>query len=545
MIDHDKERRINLAIAAIRSVPPLSVRKAGRIYGIPRSTLALRMAGRQPQSETTLRVRRFSVIEEDIIVQYVLDLDSRGFPPSLSTVEDMANHLVALKGERHVGKHWVEHFLNRCTELKTCFNRVYDYKRALNEDPALISKWFELFKSTKDEYGILDDDVWNFDETGFMMGMIHPYMVVTKAERVGRAKSIQPGNRDWATAIVAISAGGEVIPPYLLVKGVIVYTLWVTTTGWPISWPIKPTENGWTNDETGLDWIQHFDKHTAGLVKGIWRLLVLDGHSSHMTVAFHEYCTEYKIKVLCLPPHSSHLTQPADVGLFQLLKRVYGLQIDELMKASQTHIAKEDFLAAFRRAFAEAITEKNSKAGFRAAGLVPFDPQEVISKLDIRLRTPSPSTPSSSPPWTSQTPQDPKGTLAQTDLIRKRINRHQSSSPSPLFRAALALAKGAERMANEVVLLEADNHRLRRVNQELSKRRRAPRIEMARNTAITTEEAEAFLAERELNAQNTQNRVATDGDGPSQSRCSLCHNAGHNKRTCPNRLIDPALDSCT
>jgi hypothetical protein len=87
------------------------VRKAARTYDIPRSTLATRMAGRQSYAETTLRMRRLSEIEEEIIVRYVLDLDSKGFPPSLSTVEDMANHLAHLKGERHVGKHWVERFI--------------------------------------------------------------------------------------------------------------------------------------------------------------------------------------------------------------------------------------------------------------------------------------------------------------------------------------------------------------------------------------------------------------------------------------------------
>jgi hypothetical protein len=204
--------------------------------------------------------------------------------------------------------------------------------------------------------------------------------------------------------------------------------------------------------------------------------------------------------VLCLPPHSSHLTQPADVGLFQPLKRAYGLQIDELIKANQTHVSKEDFLASFRRAFPVAITSKNAKAGFGATGLVPFNPKEVILKLDIRLQTPSASS-SSSPPWTSQTLHNPKETLAHMGLVREGINRHQSSSPTPLFLAAMTLTKGAERMANEVALLEADSHRLRKVNKELSKRRRAPRIELKRNAAITTEETDRLLAERELNAQ--------------------------------------------
>jgi hypothetical protein len=68
---------------------------------------------------------------------------------------------------------------------------------------------------------------------GFIIDIITPHIVVTKAERLGKAKAVQPGNRDWVTAIIATSAKGDIIPPYILVKGVIVQAHWVTTTNWP------------------------------------------------------------------------------------------------------------------------------------------------------------------------------------------------------------------------------------------------------------------------------------------------------------------------
>jgi len=40
-----------------------------------------------------------------------------------------------------------------------------------------ISKWLALVRNTKAKYGILDDDTCNFDETGFMMGIIFAGMV--------------------------------------------------------------------------------------------------------------------------------------------------------------------------------------------------------------------------------------------------------------------------------------------------------------------------------------------------------------------------------
>ena len=80
-------------------------------------------------------------------------------------------------------------------------------------------------------------------------------------------------------------------------------------------------------------------------------MLVLDGHESHVNAEFEEYCKENNIITICLPPHSSHLTQPLDVGLFAALKVAYGAEISDLIKMHITHITKDDFFPAFKAAF--------------------------------------------------------------------------------------------------------------------------------------------------------------------------------------------------
>lgn len=47
----------------------------------------------------------------------------------------MANLLREKRGAGRVGKHWTDRFINRRPELKKRFSRVYDYQRALCEDP--------------------------------------------------------------------------------------------------------------------------------------------------------------------------------------------------------------------------------------------------------------------------------------------------------------------------------------------------------------------------------------------------------------------------
>jgi hypothetical protein len=116
-------------------------------------------------------------------------------------------------------------------------------------------------------------------------------------------------------------------------------------------------------------------------------MLVLDGHESHVSFEFDEYCKAHNIITLCLPGHSSHLTQPLDVGCYSALKKAYGRQIEHFIKAHINHITKVEFFLAFHKAYLASITVRNSQAGFRGAGLVPFDPEAVISKLDVQLWT--------------------------------------------------------------------------------------------------------------------------------------------------------------
>ena len=56
-------------------------------------------------------------------------------------------------------------------------------------------------------------------------------------------------------------------------------------------------------------------------------LLIIDGHESHKSLAFQDLCEENKIITLCMPPHSSHILQPLDVGCFAPLKRAYSKEI--------------------------------------------------------------------------------------------------------------------------------------------------------------------------------------------------------------------------
>lgn len=87
------------------------------------------------------------------------------------------------------------------------------------------------------------------------------------------------------------------------------------------------------------------------------------------------------------------------------------------------HITKLEFLPAFKAAFDKSITKANICASFRGAGLVPYDPDRVILKLDVKLRTPTPPAPEAIL-WESKTPSKTRELEFQSTLIRDRIQRH-------------------------------------------------------------------------------------------------------------------------
>jgi hypothetical protein len=91
-----------------------------------------------------------------------------------------------------------------------------------------------------------------------------------------------------------------------------------------------------------------------------------------------------------MPAHSSHLLQPLDIGCFGPLKGAYGSLVASQMALNITRIDKCDFLLAYPAARNTAFKEQNIKNSFAAAGLVPLEPDRVISKLNIRLTTPLP-----------------------------------------------------------------------------------------------------------------------------------------------------------
>lgn len=463
----------------------------------------------------------------------ILELDTRGIGATRTMVHEMANDLRAARRKEPVGKCWVDRFTKRTPEIKLRRSRPYDRQRALNEDARVITPWFKLVEDTKAKYGILDEDTHNFDETGFMMGVIKGQMVFTGSEKRSNPKRIQPGSREWVTIIQGICAAGWAIPPFVIFGGKILISDWYP--GMPRDWVITVSPNGWTSNELAIKWLKHFDAHTKARTQGVYRLLIIDGHESHNSHEFHKYCEEQKIIVLCMPPHSSHLLQPLDVGCFSPLKRAYSDEINSWARYSVEQVKKTTFLPAFKTAFDKAIIRENILASFRGAGLVPHDPERVLSKLDVVLRTPTPP-PLEATPWESKTPSNLLEIEAQSTLVRERIRQHRSSPVSPLLQAVDQLAKGVAIMGHNSVLLHREMAGIRKAIEAATERRSRKRKYIRTDETLTVGEVSDLIAEKEggngEEAKQPAKRVR------AQRHCGRCGKTGHNTRTCSAEIVD-------
>jgi hypothetical protein len=122
-----KESRIILALEALNKNLKLSVRKAATIYEIPETSLRDRRAGKQPRREIPANLRKLTDLEEKVLLERVLDLDTRGFQPQLSDIREMADRLRTIRDASRVGPRWANSFVKRHPEVTTRFRRRIDY----------------------------------------------------------------------------------------------------------------------------------------------------------------------------------------------------------------------------------------------------------------------------------------------------------------------------------------------------------------------------------------------------------------------------------
>ena len=248
-------------------------------------------------------------------------------------------------------------------------------------NPDIIKGWFDLFMRLKTEFNVQDEDIYNMDKKGFMMGVIAKMRVMVSKYEFGGKYMTQCGNRDWVSLIECVSLDGRVLKPWIIFKAKVKQKAWFEALGDKGS--IATSENGWTDNELGLEWLQKcFDLESSATQKGEYRMLCVDGHASHITTTAIEYAIQNKIILLCLPSHSTHVLQPLDVGIFAPLTTHYKNNIFKISRLGGSYqIDKVDFIEQYLLARDAAFTAKIIQSAWQKTGLLLFDPEVVLRQL--------------------------------------------------------------------------------------------------------------------------------------------------------------------
>jgi Tc5 transposase DNA-binding domain len=87
-----------------------------------------------------------------------------------------------------VGHNWTNRFLKRYPEYNIRISKTLAFDRSYAHDPDNIEKWYSDFRRTIALFGVAWEDIWNFDETGFSIGVGGTQKIVTRVKN--RAQKI-------------------------------------------------------------------------------------------------------------------------------------------------------------------------------------------------------------------------------------------------------------------------------------------------------------------------------------------------------------------
>ncbi|KAE9565961.1 hypothetical protein CGMCC3_g17862 [Colletotrichum fructicola] len=353
------------AIAAVRGGQP--VLAAAREWGVPYATIYGRLKGATSKRESKVCEQRLSTKQESALTTWVLTQGSLGFAPSHRRVRMFAERVLRAAGDmRPLGRKWMEGFLRRNPAVKTLKARKINARRVKDVTIDDVKQFFAIL-NLPEVKKIPMSLRWNMDETGIAEGTQRDDLVLGCS---GKPSIFVQSSEDrtWTSIVECISANGQSLPPLVIFKGKTVQQQWFPQdlTNFA-SWHFTSSKNGWTSNSIGIEWLEKvFLPGTASEAKRLRskRLLIMDGHGSHVS---NEFIWKYYINdvyLACFPAHSSHFTQPLDMSVFSPLKGSYRRHLEERNYIlNSAPISKQNFLQCYSHARSDALQPHIIKAG--------------------------------------------------------------------------------------------------------------------------------------------------------------------------------------
>nr|CAH7719078.1 unnamed protein product [Callosobruchus chinensis] len=277
------------------------------------------------------------------------------------------------------GRDWVKSFLKRHPQLTVKFSSNIKRNRA-QIDEQIIADYIENLKEgVKD---VLPDKIYNYDETCMSDDPRRKKVICRRGCKY--PERIMNSTKSNISVMFCGNANGNSLPPYIIYKAEHLWTTW--TENGPEGVRYNRTKQGWIDGATLEDW---FSTHLLPVIKKQegTKVVIGDNLSSHVSLSVLKLCEENDIKFICLPPNSSHLTQPLDLAYFRPLKIKWRQVLTEWKQSesgkSVSTLPKDIFPRLLKKALdnIEPHVRENIKAGFKKADIYPISKDEVLKRL--------------------------------------------------------------------------------------------------------------------------------------------------------------------
>ena len=315
------------------SSPPLLDQDAHTVK-LHRTTLARRAKGEiQSRRDYREKCGLLSRAQQEQLLKYIDDLTRRGLPPNHHNVRTFAFNICGV----WPGKNWASRFVQQHREIITSqYLLGFDISRKRADNWWLVNQFFIIVQEKWKQYKYAPYNVYNMDEKGFLLGILQKMRrIFTRAwQEQGKLLGMaQDGSRTWITLVACICADGTSLPSALIYPASSggIQDSWLNDYQPEDDCYFSSSETGWTNSTLAMDWLTRvFDRATREKARygREPRLLLLDGHISHINIEFIDWCDKHNIHICAYPPHTTYRLQPLDKSVFAPLATYYSQELD-------------------------------------------------------------------------------------------------------------------------------------------------------------------------------------------------------------------------
>ncbi|XP_052227458.1 uncharacterized protein LOC127842149 [Dreissena polymorpha] len=365
----------------------MKIKTAARNFGVPTQTLRDRVKGLVNAENPNERWRAMTQEEEETLIERITTLSQLGYGITNTKLKQLAGELLHELGRKPDNKPmsntWLYGFRKRWDQrIVSLKPRALDTNRVKSTTPEALEQYFKNLEISLQKRNLLDKPhlIYNIDETGIQPKHRPPNVIAPVGSK---PQAITSPRSTTTTVIACANASGNSLPLYFVFKGKRYNPELMKGTS-PGARGVM-SDSGWSHGDVFLEYLKtHFLEHVPALGPQQSVLVIYDGHASHVNQELIDWASKNRVVLFVLPPHTSHVLQPLDVGIFGPFKSYYYSECASFMNAHMGQkITRFDMAKLACKAYLKAMTPLNIQSAFRKTGIHPLSSNAISTIYTI------------------------------------------------------------------------------------------------------------------------------------------------------------------